>query len=259
MGYPEAIFSYARGLVQLFGAVVVCPSFRLAPEHKFPVGVNDAFDALKWCAHNARSLAADPAQGFVVGGTSAGANFAAVLARRSVQEGLQPPLTGHWLSFPALGHHGAAKEGAGALVEAARKYDHVWGLSWVQNKDAVLINDKAVSALYGFYEPDYASPLYNALAAHPDFDVSALPKAFVQVAGQDIMRDDGIVYAYALEDAGVDVTLLAYVGAPHSFPDLFPTLDVTKTAKVDFAKGFGWLLGVEVDEVEARKVMLKSS
>ncbi|KAH7399492.1 alpha/beta hydrolase fold-domain-containing protein [Pyrenochaeta sp. MPI-SDFR-AT-0127] len=259
MSHPEGMLPYARGFAQLFNAVVVCPSFHLAPEHSFPIGVNDAYDILKWCAQNAKFLNADVTQGFLVGGNSAGANFAAVLARRSVEDGLEPALTGQWLGFPALGHHDLAKDGVKGLVQAAKKYEDIWGLSWVQNKDAALINDKAVSALYSLYKPDYTSPLYNPLAANPQFDVGRLPKAFVQVAGMDIMRDDGIVYAYALEDAGVSVTLLAYPGTPHTFPDMYPTLEVSRKALVDNAKGIAWLLGVGVEEVRARKAMLRKT
>src|SRR5436305_973828 len=77
---------------------------RLAPEHPFPTGINDSWDALKWAAANASSLKANPEIGFIVGGASAGGNIAAVLALRARDEELSPPLTGQYLCVPALLH-----------------------------------------------------------------------------------------------------------------------------------------------------------
>jgi len=50
----------------------VCVDYRLAPEYPFPIGALDAYSVLKWCALNAASLGADPEQGLIVGGVSAG-------------------------------------------------------------------------------------------------------------------------------------------------------------------------------------------
>ena len=47
-GSPENETPYARAFVQLFGAVVANPSYRLAPDHRFPVGQQDAYDSVKW-------------------------------------------------------------------------------------------------------------------------------------------------------------------------------------------------------------------
>lgn len=77
-------------------------SRRLAPEHPFPTGVNDSWDALQWAAANATSLSANPALGFIVGGGSAGGNIAAVLTHLARDENLHPPLTGQYLCVPAL-------------------------------------------------------------------------------------------------------------------------------------------------------------
>ena len=257
MGQPEGMLNYARGFAQLFSAVVVCPSYRLAPEHKFPAGVNDAYHALKWLAQHAESLGADPSKGFIVGGSSAGANFAPVLARRSVEEGMKPPLTGQWAAYPVFAH-GAARGESDELVPEAKKYGDIWGVSWEQNADGVVLDAKSAEVLFGWYEPDFASPLFNPLSNVGEFELGKMPRAFVQVAGMDLTRDDGLVFAYALEDAGVEVRLMAYKGVPHSFSGFFPSLEVSKRAMVDLAKGFAWMLDVDVDEEVAKKAMTKS-
>jgi acetyl esterase/lipase len=74
----------------------------LAPEHPFPIGINDSWDALQWVACNASSLKANPKAGFVVGGASAGGNLSAILAQLARDEKLDPPLTGQYLCVPAL-------------------------------------------------------------------------------------------------------------------------------------------------------------
>jgi acetyl esterase/lipase len=250
------MLNFARRLSKLYHAVVICPSYRHAPEHPFPTGVNDAWDVLLWLSQNASSdphIRADLTKGFIVGGNSAGANFAGVLARRSIEENLLPPLTGQWLSFPAFGHAG---ENEVKMLPEAERYRHIWGTSWVQNKDAILVDDKYLRIILAWYNQDFASPLYNPLTATTPFHLKDMPKAFVQVAGADLLRDDGIVYAYALEDAGVHVSLKKYKGCPHTFLFFLPKLEVSRKAVVDTAVGFAWLLGLNVDEEVARKGML---
>lgn len=65
-GSNEQMGREARAFVRLFGAVVVNLSYRLSPEHKFPVPVEDAWDGLVWLAAHAGELGADPAKGFVM-------------------------------------------------------------------------------------------------------------------------------------------------------------------------------------------------
>lgn len=96
LGSPAKLTMYARPLAQLFNASVLCPSYRFAPEHPFPTGVEDAWATLQWAASHASELGANPARGFLVGGISSGANFAVALTRRAVEVGLQPPVTGTW-------------------------------------------------------------------------------------------------------------------------------------------------------------------
>ena len=80
MGTPETTASLCRILVQQFSAVCIAPSYRLAPEHPFPAGINDAWDSVRYIAANATSFSAFPKCGFLVGGVLAGGNFASVIA-----------------------------------------------------------------------------------------------------------------------------------------------------------------------------------
>jgi acetyl esterase/lipase len=244
-GVPESMAAYARGLARLFNAVVVCPAYRLAPEDPFPTAPHDAWDSLKWAAHNAPKLHANPYKGFIVGGVSTGGNFSPVLARKAIEECLEPPLTGHWVGVPVQYRP----------YTIPAKYKHLW-TSWTQNAGAPLISAMEAEILFDFYDPDFRSPLFNPLTT--PFDIEDMPPAFVMVAGMDLIRDDGIVYSYTLDDARVPVKLNAYAGVPHSFWSYFPTLPQSRKAMVDIAKGFGWMLKTTVDDKKASDAMLKN-
>lgn len=81
--------------------------------------------------------------------------------------------------------------------------------------------------MWSYYKPDVASPLFNPLAA-PLYDVARMTRVFLQVAGHELFRDDGLVLAYALGDRGVDVRVEVYRGVCHSFWVFAPGLAVSR-------------------------------
>lgn len=196
MGSPEQLIPYGRALCKIFGATVVALSYRLAPEYKFPTQINDGWDTVQWCASNAESkLGADLSAGFIVGGVSAGGNLSAVIAQNSLEQKLAHPLTGIWLSVPVIF---PAKEWV------PEKYHDVY-FSHEQNKDAPLLDAKAVKAVEDHLQPDnhskWFSP-YNAKNPH-----TGLPKTLIQVDGLDPLRDDGLVHEHVLKEHGVETRL----------------------------------------------------
>lgn len=119
VGGPELEELNCRQLVRELGVVCYAVSYRLAPAHRFPTAHEDAWDALRFVAATAASWGADPARGFVVGGTSAGGNLAAGLACRARDEALRPALTGQWLACPWVcprGRIGGWVWGCGVLI-----------------------------------------------------------------------------------------------------------------------------------------------
>jgi acetyl esterase/lipase len=133
IGMPEMEEPVALELVRGYAGVVLSVDYRLAPEHPFPVPIDDSFDALKWAASQAKDWGADASKGFIVGGTSAGAIISAVVSHQARDEKLSPPLTGVWLNVPHVVDQSVLPE----------KWRGVH-TSHEQNKDAPILDKAAV-------------------------------------------------------------------------------------------------------------------
>ena len=140
-GWPEAWENGFEVLTTQLGITCVGVAYRLAPEHVFPTAAEDACDALQWCVEHAESVGADPDQGVVVAGTSAGACLAAVASHDAVGRGEMgvrgvvlmsaglvhhDALPGEW-----RGHHKSWDEHKDAMVLDARGMDWFFGELWV--------------------------------------------------------------------------------------------------------------------------------
>ena len=80
LGSVETHDHVARALSAESGCAVLSLGYRLAPEHPFPTGLDDAFAAATWAHEHAAELGCDPAR-LAIGGDSAGANLAAVVTQ----------------------------------------------------------------------------------------------------------------------------------------------------------------------------------
>ena len=190
-------------LAEDVGAVVISVDYRLAPHFRAPVAAHDCIDASTWIADHANTLGGD-GTAMAVCGDSAGGNLAAVVAQAFRDRG-RTGLRHQCLIYPATDMTMASP-------------------SIVEHADGAILNEAAIHAFADHYVPDpgdrtdpIVSPLFG--------DLSNLPPALIQTADLDPIRDDGIRYAAALREAGVEVRLTNYVGAPHGFatvPGAYP-------------------------------------
>ncbi|KAF1357630.1 alpha/beta-hydrolase [Lizonia empirigonia] len=211
-------------------AVCVNVEYRLAPEHKFPIGVNDCYDALKWAVSNAEVLKADPRRGLIVGGASAGGNIAAVLALLARDDKLEPPISGQYLCVPALLPDTNVSPQDAHLYESRLKNTH----------DPVLKDGLQPGSIEPIYQPDINSPLwdpYNHPSGH-----RGVAKALFQVGGLDPLRDEAVMYDRKLREAGVLTRFELYAGYGHLFWTNYPELEESSRFVEDTLRGVRWLL-----------------
>ncbi|MEO6124014.1 MAG: alpha/beta hydrolase [Ilumatobacteraceae bacterium] len=191
-----------RDLCNRSGCVWVAVDYRLAPEHRFPVGVEDCYAATSWLVEHADQIGADGRRSAVVG-DSAGCNLAAAVALMARDRGA-PTLAFQALLYPVIDHNfdteSHRNQGTtNGLTSAEVQY--FWGEYLRRDSDA---------------DDPYASPL--RAESHAD-----LPAALVLVPEHDPLRSEGEAYAHCLADAGVPVDLTVREGMFHSFL-MFPSV-----------------------------------
>jgi acetyl esterase/lipase len=169
------------------GAVVVSVDYRLAPEHPYPAAVEDAWAATQWVAAQAGELGADPGR-LAVAGDSAGGNLAAVVAQLARDAG-GPPIRFQLLWYP------------GTTFDTSLP-------SFAENANAPLLDYSAVKGFSRWYVGDLdLSDMPARLAPARAQNLAGLPPAYIAVAGNDPLRDDGARYAELLAAAGVPAEL----------------------------------------------------
>ncbi|TLD29570.1 hypothetical protein E2P81_ATG05864 [Venturia nashicola] len=221
-----------RNFAQKLGCTCVNVAYRLAPEHPFPNAAEDSWDATKWAAANASKIGADPSKGFIVGGTSAGGNLAAVVSHLARDEKLSPPITGVALLIPVLTDHN--------MTDFPEEYKHEL-VSYQQNENAPILGRASMDMFMKAYKPDNKSHLFNIFAAPYDF--KDLPPTFFQICGMDPLRDEALIYERLLREKYDTKTLLKlYPGFPHAFWTIAPTLKSSEMFVKDTTDGIKWLL-----------------
>jgi len=178
------------------GITVVAVDYRLAPEHKFPAAVDDAWAATRWVVAHAGELGIDSRR-VAVAGDSAGGNLAAVVALMARDAG-GPALALQVLIYPVTDVAAESKsyrdfaEGYMLTREGMR-----WFIAHYLGKPQEA-------------EDWRASPLRN-----PSF--AGVAPALVVTAGYDPLRDEGDAYAQKLRAAGVTVDHVTFGGMVHGF------------------------------------------
>ncbi|KEF62451.1 uncharacterized protein A1O9_00423 [Exophiala aquamarina CBS 119918] len=236
LGFAYSAAPLARNLVLLHDAVVISPQYRLAPEHPFPTGPNDAWDAFAYIATNAATFSADLSVGFIVGGVSNGAALTSGIALRAQEDPALPRITG--LLYSAPGFVGSADS------VPAEYRDRYLSRTDPRCLTAPILSEDLKAVFNAVYGAPEDHPLYRAFNVQPfSKHAETAPKAYFQVCGMDILRDDAFVYANILEGLGVQTKVDVYPGTPHVFWAVFSWISQAQKWKEDTGKGVGWLLG----------------
>lgn len=202
----------ARRICRDAGAVVVSVDYRLAPEHPFPAGVEDAIAATRDLQARAQELGGDGR--VAVAGDSAGGNLAAVVTQQV------PGVAAQLLIYPAT-------DGGGDYP------------SRTENGEGYFLDLPTMLWFMEHYAPqDPEDPRFSPIRG----SLQGLPPAVVVTAELDPLRDEGEAYAAALEAAGVPVVVQRYDGMIHGFVDMGPFSAAAEAATADTVAKFAEVL-----------------
>jgi acetyl esterase len=197
----------SRRLAQRTPAVVIAVGYRLAPEHRFPAAIDDAYAAARWAAEHAGEFGGDACQ-LAVSGNSAGGGLAAAVSRLSVRQGPRIALTlllCPWLELTME---------RPSVARYARGYDlDREFLDWFA---------EAYVGGTGKARDELASPgLHPIPAGHP--------ATIILAAECDPLFDEARDYANRLQAAGVETTCIEADGMIHAFNELNHLIPAAET------------------------------
>jgi len=188
---------------QVSNAVVLSVDYRLAPEHKFPAGLDDCLQAYQWMRQNGPEGDASITAAYLMG-DSAGGNLALASLLKIKDDNLPLPEAVIAIS-PATDFTGKSP----SLVSRA-------------SVDPI-VNPQLLPALIPIYlgrntrpTHPYASPLFG--------DYSQMPPMLLQVGDAEVLLNDSTRLAKHASEQGCEVTLDVWEGMPHVFQGFAPFL-----------------------------------
>ena len=199
-----------RELARMGHCAVISVDYRLAPEHRFPVATNDAWDAVQWVANSSSKLGLR-ANALAVGGDSAGGTLAAVCAIQARDAGLKLAL--QLLVYP----------GTAARQETASHHTY----------DSGFMLDKAtVDWFFDHYidAKDRDDWRFAPMLAEGH---DGLAPAWIGLAECDPLVDEGVAYADLLRMSGVPVDIEIYHGVVHGFVNMGRVIPEASLAHAD--------------------------
>ncbi|AWX57538.1 alpha/beta hydrolase [Brevibacillus brevis] len=212
-GDINEVDTLCRNIAHEAECIVVSVEYRKAFTHKFPIPLEDCYEATKWVAENCSMLNADKTR-IAIGGDSAGGNLAAGVATMA-QKYNNLSLAAQVLVYPNL--------------DLTLTFDKAQ--SYRDNAEGYLLTTKGVFWAAQNYLGNEINR-YNIFAsALLNNDLENLPPTLIITAEYDPLRDDGAEYAKRLREAGVPVEYKCYEGMIH---------------------GFFWLAGIMDKGVQAR-------
>jgi acetyl esterase/lipase len=196
-----------RDLVVGSGAVAVFPEYTPSPEARYPTAINEIYATTKWVAAHGDEIGVNGKNLAIVGNSVGGNMTAAVVLMAKEKKGPQIKL--QVMLWP--------------VTDANFETE-----SYKELGEGRFLSRNMMIWFWDNYLPDknrrkeiYASPLQATVE-----QLKGLPRALIQTAENDVLRDEGEAYARKLDEAGVAVTLTRYGGLIHDYGLLNPIAGV---------------------------------
>ena len=218
MGFAEMNEPQNRFLAHYLSCVVVSVDYRLAPEHPYPAGLEDGYQALRWL-HEAAAELRFPSARIAVAGESGGGSLAAALTLLARDNG-GPALSAQFLQYPMLDDRTGTAADPDPMPYAG---EFVWTRA---------DNRFAWGAVLGYAPGALNSPTYAAPARVEN--LAGLPFTYLLVGALDLFVGENLRYAQQLIRQGVSTELHVYAGAYHAFTSFGGAAQVSRRAKQAF-------------------------
>ena len=199
-----------RKLANAVPCVVIAVDYRLAPEHPFPIPLDDCYTALNWVTKKATQLGIIPGK-IAVGGDSAGGNLSAAISLKARDEN-GPAICHQLLMYP--------------VTDAS--FDTP---SYADNAEGYLLTTDGMKWFWHHYIGDEVDPAQAYVSPLRASNLSNLPPTTVITAEFDPLRDEGESFAKLLAQAGTSVSMRRYDGMVHGF---FAMADLLEAAQEVF-------------------------
>ena len=210
LGNKDTHDRLVREIANDSNAAVVFVNITPSPEAKFPLALEEAYSTIEYIAENGNIMNLDQTR-IAVAGDSVGGNMATVVAMMA-KERMGPNIMFQLLFYPVTD-------------------SSFYTSSYKQFSTDYYLTREAMKWFWANYLPDKqkrkdpkASPLRATLE-----DLKGLPEAMIINGEFDVLRDEGEAYAHKLNDAGVKVTAVRYLGTIHDFVMLNPLSEVPST------------------------------
>ncbi len=196
IGDLETHHAFCSILAKLARCAVLSVDYRLAPEHKFPAGLEDMLAAWRWARDNTARFGVEGGR-LAIAGDSMGGNFAAILCQEMKRGGEPQPVL-QLLVYPA--------------VDVASETQ-----SMTTYADAYPLSRETMNWFMDHYMSPQDDPADPRLSPIRFEDLTGLAPAIVVTAGFDPLVDQGEAYARRLKAAGVPVLYRCYDALGHGF------------------------------------------
>lgn len=192
----DAHYQIAKWYAQRANCKVVMPDYRLLPEYKYPVAVEDCYSAYLWMLESAEELGINKDM-IIVAGDSGGGNISAAVTAMLNDRGLPIP-KGMMLIYPVLDRR--------MHTESMKRFT-----------DTPIWDSRCMKWFWPMYlgECDNDQAKYASIAELES--LSCFPQTYMEVAEFDCLRDEGIEFAARLQSEGIPAEVHKVSGACHGY------------------------------------------